>query len=199
MSMNENDQVFDAIIDYVAGLQREHPRRSYGWTAKYIAHRLEDQYELHEIIEGVEYLASKRWLASMSRERIKYYKLGPKAIEKMRPSSYASKPMSPINISGSGNILVMNSEVGTINQTNNAASEQLLELIKLLATSELPADIKKDAIADADAIRSQLLKQHPNREVIGQLWKGVEAAATTAGASAFAQKIWQLLTQVQWG
>ena len=40
---------------------------------------------------------------------------------------------------------------------------------------------KLDLFVDVESIKDQLAKEHPNKNVIGHLWSGIEKLATTAG------------------
>ena len=63
-----------------------------------------------------------------------------------------------------------------------------------MSSNKLTEDDKLSAVADIDAIQSQLAKPKPCASVIKTLWSSVEALATAAGLVVNARHVAELLT-----
>jgi hypothetical protein len=64
----------------------------------------------------------------------------------------------------------------------------------IVSSRKLTEDDKLSAVADIDAIQSQLAKPMPCAKVIKALWSGVEALATSAGLVVSVREVAKLLT-----
>ena len=161
-------------------------------TAHGIAARLK-QYHRNQVVASVQFLAQEDWLQKKKEKGTELYKIASKGMDRFSPSEYRSRPVSHVTINGSNNIFVMGDNLGTINQSNSNGIKELDKLIALIGKAEIAVDRKRDAVADAEAVKTQLLKSKPNLELMMIAWKSVEVAATLAGAADFAHGIAQMI------
>ena len=62
-----------------------------------------------------------------------------------------------------------------------------------LETSAISEEAKLAVIADLDALRSQLAKPQPSRDVARMLWSGVETVVTAGGLAELATRVAEVL------
>ncbi len=102
----------------------------------------------------------------------------------IRRPSLGKIPFAGINITALGSTV----QVGDGNYVNAQYKELHADLEKLreaiLASPDVTDGSKVAMIADVEAVKMQLAKPHPDRQVIQTIWQAIERAATAAGLGA---------------
>lgn len=181
----EIDRINQAVLEFLYEEQQSRPRRT-GWSANQIAHHI-NQFEHGQVIMAVDLLRGEGWLQHVIVEKVKRYKLSSKGIAHFAPSVYQSKSYSPVHINGDGNIVVMGANLGVINQNTYHASVELDTLIAKLRADDIEPAQMRDAMAEVETIKAQLLHANPNQTIIRTAWAGLSVMATLSGAVQFAQ------------
>jgi hypothetical protein len=177
----EPDDVNQAVLDFVYGLMQQHPHRAIGWTERELQNRMSNEFNPSEVALAIKFLSGERLLTHNTRQGVKYYELGSKALNIYRPSKFKSKPLSSIQINNMNGVLVMNDNLGTITQTNTEGIQDLDKLIELLKSADISSDDKREIIADVETVKTQLTKQKPSGTIVASAWTGIKAALQSTG------------------
>lgn len=121
-----------------------------------------------------------------------WYTLTQKAIDELEgETEYSKKPFAPLQ-----NIQITTSNAPVIIGSNNNVSNnvivfnQLEQLAQTITESEdISVEDRQDAASDIESLKQQLVKPHPNKEIIEMLWQNVGRAADLAGAATLAATI----------
>ena len=126
-----------------------------------------------------------------------YYKITARGIDKIEgPGEFTMQKFHGVNISAVGQSIVTVGDGNQVNARFSRASNALADLRQSIVSSrKLTEDDKLSAVADIDAIQSQLAKPKPCASVIKTLWSGVEALATSAGLVVSVREVAKLLTE----
>jgi hypothetical protein len=102
-------------------------------------------------------------------------------IEKIEGGSmFEPKDKYPgINITATGSNIITLGDGNVVNAKFSDLHSQLVQLQSLVAASNaLNESEKLDVSVDIESMKDQLAKDHPNGNVVKQLWSGVETVVT---------------------
>ena len=84
-----------------------------------------------------------------------------------------------INITATGSNIITLGDGNVVNAKFSDLHSQLVQLQSLVAASNaLNESEKLDVSVDIESMKDQLAKDHPNGNVVKQLWSGVETVVT---------------------
>ena len=132
-------------------------------------------YKKDEVVAAVEYLADEKYLKQIEKAHYTFYMISPKGQRVFVTSRFSPKPYSPLQINTKGGIFVFGDNVGTIKQETVQSFEEITELIKKILESEKLSDAKKrEAIGDAETIRAQMTKAHPDKSILSKAFENLQ-------------------------
>jgi hypothetical protein len=132
-------------------------------------------YNREEVFAAIEFLAEEKYLKLKQTGRDFGYIITPKGLREFVPSRFSPKPYSPLQINTKGGIFVFGDNVGTIKQETVQSFEEITDLIKKIVESEKLSDAKKrEAIGDAETIRAQMTKAHPDKSILSKAFENLQ-------------------------
>ena len=106
------------------------------------------------------------------------------------PSVFTRDRFKGIKIEATGQNIITLGDGNQVNAQFKALGESLGELRKAIKESnKLTEPEKVDLVVDVDTLQTQLGRTAPNRQLISQLWKGINRAASLAGLAEIAAKV----------
>jgi hypothetical protein len=106
------------------------------------------------------------------------------------PSAFMRDRFEGIKIEATGQNIITLGDGNQINARFQALGEALSELRQAIkASSRLDETQKVELVVDVDTLQTQLAKPTPNQTLVGQLWEGVNRAASVAGLAEAAAKV----------
>lgn len=106
------------------------------------------------------------------------------------PSVFTRDRFEGIKIEATGQNIITLGDGNQVNAQFEALGESLGELRKAIKESNrLTEPEKVDLVVDVDTLQTQLGKTAPNRQLISQLWEGINRAASLAGLTEVAAKV----------
>jgi hypothetical protein len=173
--------------------------------------RLSHQLNRQEIRRNLTYLISEGWVeeeqvvknvplksGAIIPQSTSFFKITAAGMDKIDgPGEFTMPKFHGINISAVGQSIVTVGDGNQVNARFSQAGNALADLREAIVSSDkLTEDDKLSAVADIDAIQSQLAKTNPCAEAIRAIWSGVEALATSAGLVVNARQVAKLLTSI---
>ncbi len=167
-------------------------------------HRLSQQ----QVMSNLTYLIDREWVKTIEIEKtvkvsggnvpstVTWYEIAAHGIDKIEGGSeFQPKERYPgINITATGGNVITLGDGNVVNAQFSALHSELNELKEALAASSLLSEAQKlDLVVDIESIKDQLAKPGPNKTMIGVLWSGIKAVATTAGFVEAVQKVQPLI------
>lgn len=114
-----------------------------------------------------------------------YYKVTAAGIDKHDgPGEFTMDRFRGIRIEATGQNIITVGDGNQVDARHHGLANALAHLRSELITSAIDESKKLSVVADIDTIQIQLAKPEPNHSVIGAIWRGVEAIATSAGLAA---------------
>jgi len=210
--MNPDDAIRDKILRFL--YERHKTSKGIGKIPigiRDLQSAMKKLYELKqpEVSSNLDYLIQVSWVKNvvkersfktaggmeLSQEQIKY-KISDVGINHLqagtvfkRMDSFKSMNITKgVTVVGDGNI---------VNTHFTDLSRAIDELDQTISNSTELSDTQKlDAAADLSTIRTQIVKQQPNKEIIAAAWKSLEGLATIATLSEAAHKVGELIANV---
>ncbi len=209
--MNPDDDIRDKILRFLY----ERHKKSKGITKIPIGIRdlqsaMKQMYRLKqpEVSSNLDYLIQVGWVKDvvkersfktaggmeLSQEQIKY-KISDVGINHLEAGTVfkrvdSFKSMNITNIKG----VTVVGDGNIVNTQFTDLSRAIDELDQAIAKSgELNDTQKLDAAADLSTIRTQIVKQEPNKEIIATAWKSLEGLATIVTLSEAAHRVGELI------
>jgi hypothetical protein len=171
--------------------------------------KLSHQLRRQDIRRNLTYLISERWVeeepvikhvrlpsGGTLPQATPYYKITAAGIDKIEgPGEFTMPKFHGININAVGQSIVTIGDGNQVNARFSDVGNALADLRQaIVASKKLTDDDKVSAVADIDAIQSQLAKPKPSGSVLKTLWSGVETLATAAGLVVNARHVANLLS-----
>lgn len=169
------------------------------------------QLRRQDIRRNLTYLISEGWIQEepvlkhvrlpsgvMIPQCTSYYKITASGMDKIDgPGEFTMQKFHGVNISAVGQSIVTVGDGNQVNARFSGAGNALADLRReLVSSTKLTDDDKLSAVADIDAMQSQLAKKNPCASVIRTLWSGVESLATTAGLIIHAREVARMLSEM---
>lgn len=188
MARNENDAIRTKVLQYLydrnANATSLHGKRG---AAVKISEMRADLKKLHaltreQVMSNLNYLISQAWVEVHQQQRVvpthtgqqipattKYYVISASGIDKIEGvSEFTPRDrFAGIQITATGQSTVTVGDGNQVNQKYREEAETLAELChEIKSTRELTEQQKMDAVADIDAIQSQLSRTRPIPEIV---------------------------------
>jgi hypothetical protein len=128
-----------------------------------------------------------------------WYSISASGIDKIEGESEFTPQgrYSGINIDANGMNVIILGDGNIVNVEYSELREELDTLQRAISESPDLSDADKlDLAVDIESIKDQLAKPKPNIEVIGHLWKAVQAGATIAGLIEVVERIAPLVQAI---
>lgn len=167
---------------------------------------LKDQYDLkqQQVMSNLTYLIDNGWVKTVDIEKTimvkggtipqttTFYEIAAKGIDKIEGGSQfePKERYSGINITATGNNVITLGDGNVVNAEYadlHSALEELKEAIT--SSNKLPDTEKLDLAVDVESIKDQLAKSEPNKNIIGQLWGGLEKITVISGVAEAYNKV----------
>jgi hypothetical protein len=199
MPANPNDKIREQILKYF------YDRNTYatsrfgkkGSAAKIsdVKRELKSKIGLtqSQVVSNLTYLIDRKWINTIEVEKtvtvkggtipskVTWYEISALGIEKIEGGSlFELKDKYPgINITATGSNIITLGDGNVVNAKFSDLHNQLAQLQSMVAASNVLNESQKlDVSADIESMKDQLAKDHPNGNVVRQLWSGVETAVT---------------------
>jgi hypothetical protein len=106
------------------------------------------------------------------------------------PSVFTRDRFEGIKIEATGQNIITLGDGNQVDAKFQALGESLADLREAIKESNKISEPEKvDLVVDVDTLQTQLGRRTPNRELISQLWKGIDRAAALAGLADVAAKV----------
>lgn len=160
-----------------------------------------------DVGHNLDYLVQKGWVREVAVERTyqtKYgvrsapkvtYKISDIGIDKMEKASvYQVTPLSStVNITNINGVTVVG-DGNVVNTNYTDLSSALTDARQVvLSHASMSEATKLELVADIETLQTQLQRPTPRRDIIRQVWSGLETALTGAGLIELAGKLGGLL------
>src|SRR5260370_14263613 len=199
MPANPNDKIREQILKYFYDRNTSATSRfgKKGSAAKIsdVKRQLKSKIGLtqSQVISNLNYLIDRKWINTIDVEKtvtvkggtipskVTWYKISALGIEKIEGGSVLEpKDKYPgINITATGSNIITLGDGNVVNAKFSDLHSHLAHLQSLVAASNaLNESQKLDVSADIESMKDQLAKDHPNGNVVKQLWSGVETVVT---------------------
>ncbi len=149
-----------------------------------------------EVIANLDYLIQKEWVCEVVEGKTyttnrgitvpsvsKRYKITDVGIDKLEGESAFQRRdrYAGINITNIQGVTVIGDE-NVVNTEYSDLYQALNEFKKAVSSSDKLSDEDKlNITADVESLKDQLSKPKPNREIIANIWSGIEKAAKVTG------------------
>ena len=208
--MNPNDEIRRQLLQYFYDRNTNATSRmgKKGSAIKISDARreLKDQYDLkqQQVMSNLTYLIDNGWVKTVDIEKTimvkggtipqttTFYEIAAKGIDKIEGGSQfePKERYSGINITATGNNVITLGDGNVVNAEYadlHSALEELKEAIT--SSNKLPDTEKLDLAVDVESIKDQLAKSEPNKNIIGQLWGGLEKITVISGVAEAYNKV----------
>jgi hypothetical protein len=208
--VNPNDAIRDSLLRYLYEVhQAARSVKSAAIGIRDLQSAMKSRYGVkqQETARNLDYLLQKGWVSEVVEERSFTtargtqqsspritYKISDVGIDLLEGASMYERPF------GGGGVNITTIKGVTVVGDGNVVNLEFIELSKALqelrdevVSSDLEDRSKLEALADIDALTSQLQKPAPDPTVVQRLWEGLEKAALIAGATDLAARIGDLL------
>lgn len=129
-----------------------------------------------DVSRAVEFLTDEKYLKEVRTPTgRKRYKISTKGISFFQPSKFTNKSASSISFNNKGGIYVFGDNLGTIKQETAASLEEITELIKVIYETKYSEEKKRELIGDAETIRAQMTKPHPDKTILTKAWETLQS------------------------
>ncbi len=210
MPANPNDKIREQILKYFYDRNTSATSRfgKKGSAAKIsdVKRQLKSKIGLtqSQVISNLNYLIDRKWINTIDVEKtvtvkggtipskVTWYKISALGIEKIEGGSvFEPKDKYPgINITATGSNIITLGDGNVVNAKFSDLHSHLAHLQSLVAASNaLNESQKLDVSADIESMKDQLAKDHPNGNVVKQLWSGVETVVTAGEFLAVVQSV----------
>lgn len=110
------------------------------------------------------------------------------------PSVFTRDRFEGIRIEATGQNIITLGDGNQVNARFQALGESLSELREAIKKSDrIDESQKMELVVDIDTLQTQLGRPSPNRQLISQLWEGINRAASIAGLADAAAKVGGLI------
>jgi hypothetical protein len=160
-----------------------------------------------DVAHNLDYLVQKGWVREVieersfttargtrqSSERITY-KISDVGIDRLEAAStFRRSEIGSINITNVHGVTVVG-DGNIVSTTFTDLSRALSDARQIvLSQPELPESAKLDIVADIDTLQSQLQKPAPNRQVVGDVWEGLQRTLNGVGLVELGVKLAELI------
>lgn len=166
------DELREKVLEYFFAIYNQTPTRRLDTEMVIKAF---PTFKQDEVAAAIEYLADENYLKSVKKDWYVSYIISPKGQRLFVNSKFSPKPYSPLQINTKGGIIVFGDNLGTIKQETVQSFEEITELIKKILESEKLTDAKKrEAIGDAETIRAQMTKKHPDKGILSKAFENLQ-------------------------
>jgi hypothetical protein len=132
-------------------------------------------YNREEVFAAIEFLTDEKYLKQKQTGHDFGYLIAPKGLNEFVISKFSPKPISSLSFNMNGGIFVNGDNLGKIKQETVQSFEEITELIKKIIESEKLSDAKKrEAIGDAETIRAQMTKAHPDKSIVSKAFENLQ-------------------------
>jgi hypothetical protein len=205
-----NDEVRDLILRHLYDSHRTTRGRSGG--ALTISELQKAMRPLglkqQDVGHNLDYLVQKGWVREVVKERAfttargtrqsaerVTFKISEVGIDRIEAASTYQRPptTSGVNITNIHGVTIVG-DGNVVNTSFTELSKTLADARQVvLSSSTIPEPTKLDIVADIDTLQGQLQKPMPRREVVSQVWEGLQKLLTVAGLVELATKIGDLI------
>lgn len=208
--MNPNDEIRRQLLRYFYDRNNNATSRmgKKGSAVKISDARreLKEQYGLkqQQVMSNLTYLIDNGWVKTVDIEKTvkvgggtipqttTFYEIAAKGIDKIEGGSQFEPKdrYSGINITATGNNVITLGDGNVVNVEYADLHSALEELKTAITSSNKISDTEKlDLAVDVESIKDQLAKSEPNKNIIGQLWGGLEKIAVISGVAEAYNKV----------
>ena len=212
--MNPNDQHRTNILQYFYG-------RNANATSKYgkkgsalkisdVKKNLKALYGMQQsdVVSNLNYLIDQKWIKEIIVEKqierngitipskVTWYEISADGIDKIEGESEfkQSEKYAGINIHANGENIITLGDGNIVNVQFQKLHNELNNLENVIKQRDEIDDRQKlELIADIESIKDQLAKQNPNKNIIKQLWNGIEKFVTGANLLKIIYKVAPLI------
>jgi len=211
--MNPNDEIRHQILQYFYDRNSNATSRmgKKGSAVKIsdAKRELKEGYGLKQpqVMSNLTYLIDNGWVKTIDIEKTvqvrggtipqttTFYEVAAKGIDKIEGGSQFEprERFAGININATGQNVITLGDGNVVNAQFTELHSALEELKTAVTESSLEESEKFDVAIDIENIKDQLVKNEPDKTIVGRLWSGLEKVATVSGATAAYEKVAELL------
>jgi putative lipoic acid-binding regulatory protein len=210
-----DDEVREVILRYLYDRNQNATSRRGKSTGAYVTisvmrAELKATHELsvQEIHSNLTYLESQGWVEDRPLQKsfttgtggvipsiTSYYVITAAGIDRIGgPSMFTRDRFEGIRIEATGQNIITLGDGNQVNARFQVLGEALAELRRSIKDSKKIDETQKmELVVDVDTLQAQLARPTPKRELISQLWEGINHAASAAGLIEVAAKVGSLL------
>jgi hypothetical protein len=195
---NPNDAIRDALLRFLYQRhQQAKSPKSAGVKIRDIQRAMRETHghKQQEVASNLDYLIQKGWVREVVENRTfttkagttqqaerRFYKISDVGIDHLETAStYQRAPVGQyVNITNIKGVTVVGNE-NVVNTSFTDLAHVLQELRHaVLAAPALGDEDKLNVVADIDSLQGQLQKPSPSKELVRNLWSGIEKVVTAA-------------------
>lgn len=185
------DELRQKVLEYFYDLYNQNPINK---VAADTVVKSFPTYKRAEVIGAVEYLTDEKYLKLTKKEFYLFYSIAPKGQREFVESRFSPKPVSSLSFNMKGGIFVNGDNLGSIKLETVQSFEEITELIKKILESEKLSDAKKrEAIGDAETIRAQMTKPHPDKSILSKAFENLQYVGAVVEAVNVVKAIAEML------
>ncbi len=213
--MNPNDRIRQQMLQYFydrnSGATSRFGKRDSAVKISDAKRDLKTRHGLsqQQVMSNLTYLIDRGWVKTIEIEKtvrvsggtvpstVTWYEIAAHGIDKIEGGSeFQPKERYPgINITATGGNVITLGDGNVVNAQFSTLHHELNELKEVVAASPSLSEAQKlDIVVDIESIKDQLAKPGPNKTMIGALWSGIKAVATTGGFVQAVQKVQPLIS-----
>lgn len=165
-----------------------------------------------QVVSNLRYLISQEWVDEEAQQRVVptntgrqipsatiYYAISASGIDKIEGESEFTPRdrFAGIQINASGRSIVTTGDGNQVDVTYQEEGESLANLSNALkVATEIDAKTKMDAVADIDAIQSQLSRSEPNKTIVRAAWESLQSLAKVAPLTKVVAQVGERISQL---
>jgi len=113
------------------------------------------------------------------------------------PSVFTRDRFEGIKIEATGQNIITLGDGNQVNARFQALGESLSDLREAIKKSDKIDETQKiEAVVDVETLQTQLARPTPNRQLISELWEGINRAASIAGLADAAAKVGEFIARL---
>jgi hypothetical protein len=209
--MNPNDALRKQILQYFyernLGAKSQYGKKGSAVKISDAKRDLKARYGLKQenVISNLNYLLDRGWVKRTEVQKtfivkggtvpstVTWYQISARGIDKIEGGSQfePEERYRGINVTAAGTNVITLGDGNVVNAQFRDLRSELDDLKAEISTcSALGEKEKLDLASDIETVKDQLVKDNPDKSIVGRLWMGIDRAASLAGLADTVHKVW---------
>ena len=214
MTMNPNDQIRRQVLQWFYdrndSATSQYGKKGSAAKISDVKKGLKNTFGLaqKQVMSNLTYLIDKGWINRTMIEKTfqvrggtvpsttTWYEISSGGIDKIEGESEFKEggKYAGINIHATGTNVITLGDGNVVNAEFAALHSELSQLKNAIAQSSLDESQKLDVTVDIESLREQLVKEKPDKTIIGHIWSRIQDVATIGGFSEAVSRVLPLIS-----